>query len=339
MTATRIDINAGAGAYSVTVGKGVFSSINTIIGDCKNNQKTLVITDKKVYSLYGKDLSLSGEVCFYIIRGKERDKSLRTVKRICEYMLDKNFCRSDRIVALGGGVVGDIAGFVAAIYTRGIDYYQVPTTFLAGIDSSVGGKTAVNLSRGKNMIGAFYPPKQVIFDTETLLTLPQAELSCGMGEAVKYAIINREVFSVLTAEPFCIEKVSEACIRCKKTYVEADEYDDGKRMLLNLGHTFGHVLERKYKFRHGQAVGMGLRIIADACHKNRILPTEEYKKINELFDKFGILHANVPTEKLLNYIRNDKKARYGRYNIVLIRGVGNCEIKSFCLEELTRFFV
>ena len=334
-----IEINSKNGSYPVIIGDGLINRVDTFILEKYKSGKILVVTDVNVNRLYAKKLSLSGEVYFYVVKAGEKSKNLKTVEKITEFMLDKNFSRTDLIVALGGGVVGDIAGFTAAIYERGIDFVQIPTTLLAGTDSSVGGKTAVNLSKGKNIIGAFKAPVLVVFDTETLYTLPEEEIKSGLGEVIKYALIDRKIFDAIDKEEMDLKEVITLCVECKKRYVEEDETDLSIRAVLNLGHTFGHAIERKYGLKHGVAVGEGLRIIVKACYDKGVLPKDEYEKIVALFDRYGVEKFDKPVADLFSAIKFDKKIRNGKLNVVLIKGVGKCEIRKFDVEKFGAFFI
>ncbi len=334
-----IEINSKNGSYPVIIGDGLINRVDTFIPEKYKSGKILVVTDVNVNRLYAKKLSLSGEVYFYVVKAGEKSKNLKTVEKITEFMLDKNFSRTDLIVALGGGVVGDIAGFTAAIYERGIDFVQIPTTLLAGTDSSVGGKTAVNLSKGKNIIGAFKAPVLVVFDTETLYTLPEEEIKSGLGEVIKYALIDGKIFDAIDKEAIDLKEVITLCVECKKRYVEEDETDLSIRAVLNLGHTFGHAIERKYGLKHGVAVGEGLRIIVKACYDKGVLPKDEYEKIIALFDRYGVEILDKPVADLFPAIKFDKKIRNGKLNVVLIKGVGKCEIRKFDVEKFGAFFI
>lgn len=334
-----IEINSKNGSYPVIIGDGLIDRVDTFIPEKYKSGKILVVTDVNVNKLYAKKLSLSGEVYFYVVKAGEKSKNLKTVEKITEFMLDKNFSRTDLIVALGGGVVGDIAGFTAAIYERGIDFVQIPTTLLAGTDSSVGGKTAVNLSKGKNIIGAFKAPVLVVFDTETLYTLPEEEIKSGLGEVIKYALIDGKIFDAIDKEAIDLKEVITLCVECKKRYVEEDETDLSVRAILNLGHTFGHAIERKYGLKHGVAVGEGLRIIVKACYDKGVLPKDEYEKIVALFDRYGVEILDKPVADLFPAIKFDKKIRNGKLNVVLIKGVGKCEIRKFDVEKFGAFFI
>lgn len=339
MEKSVIEIKSKSGVYPVIIGDGLINCVDSFIPERYKSGKILVVTDKTVKKLYAKKLSLTGEVYFFAIKAGEKSKNIKTVEKITEFMLDKNFSRTDLIVALGGGVVGDIAGFAAAIYERGIDYVQIPTTLLAGTDSSVGGKTAVNLSKGKNMIGAFKAPVLVVFDTETIITLPEEEIKNGLGEVMKYALIDEKIFGFLSKDNVDLKEIVALCVECKKRYVEEDETDLSVRAVLNLGHTFGHAIERKYGVKHGVAVGEGLRIVVNSCYDNGVLPKDEYEKIVALFDRYGVKKFDKPVADLFSAIKLDKKIRNGQLNEVIVNGVGKCEIREFDIEKFGAFFI
>ena len=261
--------------------------------------------------------------------------------KIQEYLASNNFKRSDLIVALGGGVVGDLAGFVASTYMRGIDFVQVPTTLLAMIDSSVGGKTAVDLPNGKNLVGSFYQPIRVIIDLKTLDTLPCSEYKNGMGEGIKYAMLmNGELESIVTAGVTCssnIDKFVELCIRYKKYIVEEDEKESNLRRLLNLGHTFAHAIEKlsDYTIPHGVAVAQGLKIISDISKKQGKIAQVAYDKLIMLLDRYDMkIDKEYSMDEMLEVIKLDKKAEGDSVNVVMPYAFGDCRIEKIKIEDL-----
>ncbi len=270
---------------------------------------------------------------------RESAKTLATVEWLCRELARAGADRRSVIVALGGGVVGDIAGFVAASYMRGIRIVQVPTTLLAQIDSSIGGKTGVNLPEGKNLIGAFHQPRLVITDPQMLKTLPARQYRAGLYEAIKYGVIGdemlfrfleRQLSDVLKQRPAALEWVLERCIRAKAEVVSADERESGLREILNFGHTFGHALEaatRYRKFLHGEAVGLGMIAAARLSVEMKLLAAADAARISQLVRRVGPL-PKVPTmkaERLVELMRADKKARDGRLRMVLARRIGAVE--------------
>jgi len=255
----------------------------------------------------------------------EKSKSLEQFSRITELMLEQNIKKDAKLIALGGGVTGDLAGFVASVYLRGIDYIQIPTTLLSQIDSSVGGKVAINSSKGKNVIGSFYPPTMVLIDPKTLDTLPPRHFSNGMAEMIKYGMIaDKSLFEKIRFEDVKdhLEYFISRSLEIKKEFVEKDEFDNGLRQSLNFGHTFGHAIESYYeydKYLHGEAISIGMVMVLSKPEvrkelievlKKYRLPTEDSAKISDLKD----------------YVNRDKKARKELLNIVDVLEIGSCVI-------------
>ena len=251
--------------------------------------------------------------------------------------------RDGVIVALGGGVVGDLAGFVAGTYMRGIDYVQVPTTLLAAIDSSVGGKTAVDLKAGKNLAGRIYPPKAVVCDLDMLSTLPRAEWKCGLGEAVKYAVLaGGEIYDIMQAgAENDLERLVDLCIDYKRRIVEEDENERGLRRLLNLGHTVGHAIETESAlgFPHGVCVAMGIKVMARACVSAGLMPKDDYIALSSLLQKYGFPECPYSIRAVAEHIAHDKKIAAGKVNAIVIRGIGRCEVMPMTLGELEEFLI
>ena len=246
------------------------------------------------------------------------------------------------MIALGGGVVGDLAGFVASVYMRGVPYVQAPTTLLAAIDSSVGGKTAVDLKAGKNLAGRIYPPRAVVCDLDTLSTLPKAEWKCGIGEALKYAVLTGgEIFDIMEKglDESNTERLVDLAVDYKRRIVEADENEGGIRRLLNLGHTVGHAIETESAmgFPHGVCVAMGIKVIARASVKAGFLPKEDYLRISALLQKYGFSDCPYSLASVMEHTVHDKKIADGKLNAVVIRGIGNCDILPMTADELKGF--
>ena len=264
---------------------------NTLCGDIISGKKLAVITDDTVDGLYFKKLGLDGALKFVFPHGEE-SKNMNTLSEILEFLADNNFTRSDVLIALGGGVVGDITGFAAAIYMRGIDYIQVPTTLLAMVDSSVGGKCAVDLQHGKNLAGSFHQPKRVICDINALKMLPDEMYKAGMAEVIKYGVL-----AGISLESD-IETLVYDCVSVKADIVKADEFDNGTRQLLNLGHTPAHGIEAlsSYTVPHGFAVASGIGMIARASVKNGFCAKETAEKIIRILKENGL-----PTDTHYSY--------------------------------------
>ena len=284
--------------YDVHIGAGLLNEIPSVSDRLFNKGKLLVVTDDNVNVLYAQRvLSALNERGFnakkFVFPHGEQNKTLATFSDILDALAGYGFTRTDGVVALGGGVTGDVAGFAAAAYMRGINYVQVPTTLLAGIDSSVGGKTAVDLAGGKNLVGAFHQPVAVIFDTDTLKTLPQEYLQDGLGEGLKYAVLcGGELMQIMESglNEKNFERFLELCVGCKRDIVQADEREGGVRRLLNLGHTLGHALEKvsDFKISHGVAVADGLMRISEIAVRNGLLSATDGNRIVCLCKKYGM---------------------------------------------------
>ena len=257
-----------------------------------------------------------------------------------EFLAKEEMTRTDLIVALGGGVTGDLAGFGAAVYLRGIPFVQIPTTFLAAIDSSVGGKTAVDLEAGKNLAGAFYQPKLVLCDTDVLQTLPEVVFADGIAEALKYGVLgDAALFEKIAGGDFRqdLEEIIETCVSMKRDVVEEDEFDTGKRQLLNLGHTFGHAIEQKSHFQmtHGHAVAIGMHLIAKAAEAKGIAEKGTAAAIAKALEQNQLPKETEfsPAEVAEGTLR-DKKRRGGTISFVFPKKIGACEIVKIPVEEV-----
>lgn len=307
------------------------------------NKKTVIITDSNVYLIYKKRIEeiLKNLVYFiYIIDPGEDSKSFANYKKILEFLSSHNFTRADRVVAFGGGVVGDLAGFVASTYLRGIDFIAVPTTLLSMVDSSVGGKNGINFCGMKNQVGCFYFPKYVHIDYNFLKTLDKRNINNGLAEIFKYSILeDRDMFDDLNRNfsDIEIENIIEKSLRIKLKYVKNDEKDNDKRQYLNLGHTLAHAIEAlsEYKINHGEAVGIGIITMARSAYKLNIAKDDFYNTIINAFNKHGL-----PTEYKLNLddamkiINHDKKARDNMINIILPISIGSVTNKKVDFETL-----
>lgn len=336
-------IKTSTGSYPVYTGRGLLDDLASYLPENFAGRKVLTITDDSVAPLYLDKVRNAVGTEVFVVKHGEKSKSLSCVGKILEFLAEKEFNRKDAIIALGGGVVGDLAGFVSSIYVRGIPYVQIPTTLLAGIDSSVGGKTAVNLTRGKNMVGRIYPPEAVIFDLETLNTLPKKYLKDGYGEGLKYALLcGEELFAIMEkgVDESNLERFVDLCVRYKADVVEKDENESSLRRLLNLGHTVGHAVERKSSLRytHGVCVGIGLRVVCRACRKNGFLSENEYRRCITLFDKYRIPENPYPIKDLLDVMRLDKKTDGEYVNLITVHGIGDCRIEKMTFGEAEVFF-
>ena len=288
-----------------------------------------------------KSLTEAGfSVCTFVFPAGEASKNIHTLSHLLEFLAKEEMTRTDMIVALGGGVTGDLAGFGAAVYLRGIPFVQIPTTFLAAIDSSVGGKTAVDLEAGKNLAGAFYQPKLVLCDTDVLQTLPEVVFADGIAEALKYGVLgDAALFEKIAGGDFRqdLEEIIETCVSMKRDVVEEDEFDTGKRQLLNLGHTFGHAIEQKSHFQmtHGHAVAIGMHLIAKAAEAKGIAEKGTAAAIAKALEQNQLPKETEfsPAEVAEGTLR-DKKRRGGTISFVFPKKIGACEIVKIPVEEV-----
>lgn len=342
MRSVRVKTSA---TYEVLIGSGLLQKageeVKKVISPCK----AAIVTDSTVVHLYEetvrKSLAEAGfSVCTFVFPAGEASKNMHTLSHLLEFLAKEEMTRTDLIVALGGGVTGDLAGFGAAVYLRGIPFVQIPTTFLAAIDSSVGGKTAVDLEAGKNLAGAFYQPKLVLCDTDVLQTLPEVVFADGIAEALKYGVLgDAALFEKIAGGDFRqdLEEIIETCVSMKRDVVEEDEFDTGKRQLLNLGHTFGHAIEQKSHFQmtHGHAVAIGMHLIAKAAEAKGIAEKGTAAAIAKALEQNQLLKETTfsPAEVAEGTLR-DKKRRGGTISFVFPKKIGACEIVKIPVEEV-----
>lgn len=328
--------------YDILIGSGLLAQLGMETVKLGNVRKVCIVSDSNVWPLYGetavKSLELARlDVISYVFPAGEASKNSITYLNLLNHLAESKLTRSDLIVALGGGVVGDLAGFAAATYLRGIRFVQVPTTLLAAVDSSVGGKTAIDLPAGKNLAGAFWQPSLVLCDTDTLDTLPDNIFRDGCAEVIKYAILyDPALFSALEKErlSFDREAVISRCVELKRDVVMADEYDTGERMKLNLGHTLGHGVEASSDFSisHGQAVAIGTAIV---CRASKCRDTD---RILHLLKSFGLpTETEYSAQTLFDYSLSDKKRAAGRISLIVPETIGNCHIVPTAVEQLKSF--
>ena len=336
-------------SYTIFTGKFLLSEITGKIQLFTNAKKILLIISERVNKLYGKDFDIilnAFEVKKFVIKDGEKYKTLKTFEKIMNFALKNGFTRSDCVIGAGGGVVGDIAGFVASTFMRGIDLIQIPTTLLACVDSSVGGKTGVDSTFGKNLIGTFYQPKCVIINVDFLKTLDERQFNSGLGEVLKYAFIEKSCISnnefglfnllnenaeqILNRDEKIIQKIIEICVSLKISVVEKDEKEGGLRQILNFGHTYGHALEKvtRYKrYTHGEAVIQGIYYAFNKAEKMN-LTTKSYKhSAFALLEKFGFKAENLSDKKIIKEMIYDKKVINSGLNFVLPTEYAQVEIK------------
>lgn len=346
-----VTVNASH-TYEIFIKRGLLKDCGHIIADTVKAKTFAVITDDNVDKLYSdtviNSLSEKGfSVVKFVFPHGETSKSLYTLSRIYSFLCENHLTHSDCLIALGGGVVGDITGFASATYLRGIDYIQIPTTLLAQIDSSVGGKTAIDLPNGKNLVGAFKQPACVICDPDTLNTLDRKFLSDGMAEAIKYGCIrDYSLFRLIEEHNLdTIKSIADElifrCVSIKKEVVEHDEFDKGERMILNFGHTLGHAVESFYHYEtytHGNAVAVGMCLMAERCEKNNIHSHQITEELVNCCKKYELaVSVPAPLDELVPLCFNDKKCEGKNINIIICAKLGHSEVQKKTIEEFKKF--
>ena len=320
--------------YDITIERGILSKASDLIN---LKRKCLIITDDNIPTTYIDTLKNQCDNPYvYVIKHGESSKNIKYFEKILKYLVENNFTRTDCVIALGGGVVGDLAGFVAASYMRGIEFYNIPTTLLAMVDSSIGGKTAIDFNGIKNIVGAFYQPSAVIIDPDTLKSLKKRQIHAGLVETIKMALcFDKDLFYTIYESKDLNRDLDEIIYRSlliKRSVVEVDEKENNIRKSLNFGHTIGHVIEAKYspKFLHGEAVAMGMLYFSSKEIKDKIL--------------YLIKKYHLPSPVDLNYddavelLKHDKKASNDSISIIYVNEVGKYEIKKEKIEDLVKYF-
>lgn len=356
MKTIEVRVDGTSVEYIIAIGRNISAKLYEYLSLRYKGKKAAIITDDNVNRLYGasiyKGITSSGLVCRLItVAPGEKSKSLGVLSEIYGALSDFNMSRGDVIIALGGGVVGDLAGFAAATFLRGVPYIQVPTTLLAQVDSSVGGKTAIDLPGGKNLVGAFYQPEAVFIGTRFLDTLEGRFLRDGMAEVVKYGCIKDEALfkRLMGYESLrdCIDDMEELvyfCCSIKRSVVEMDERDKGERMLLNFGHTLGHAVEQYYnyeKYSHGEAVAMGMTEITARSEAAGLTEKGTSEALEGILAKYGLPESIPVADKneLLAAMRLDKKISGDSISIVLLQRMGAAYLKKMSLQEFSDFIV
>jgi 3-dehydroquinate synthase len=362
-----VDVALGARSYHIVIGRGLLPSLGARLAALRPAAKVAVVSDETVAKHYlsPTTAALQGaglQSAAVVVPAGEGSKSFAVFERVCEELIAARIERGDLVVALGGGVVGDLAGFAAAVVRRGLDYVQVPTTLLAQVDSSVGGKTAIDSRHGKNLVGAFHQPILVVADTALLDTLPPREFRSGYAEVVKYGLLGdaaffawleknwREVFAGGGAR----EQAIATCCRAKAAIVARDERESGERALLNLGHTFGHALEAAAGFSasllHGEAIALGTVLAFEFSARRGLLARAEAERVARHLEAVGLptqiasVAGGLPdADGLMDLIAQDKKVKRGKLTFVLVRGIGQAfiaadvdaaELRAYLLEKL-----
>lgn len=344
----EVRVNLADRSYVITIGAEIIERVGDIVSGACKPTSAAVVTNTTVAKYYSKGI-LDSMACAGIrtelitLPSGERFKTLHSIAKIYDAMLDFKMDRRSVIVALGGGVIGDMAGFAAATYMRGIDFIQVPTTLLAQVDASIGGKTGVDLPQGKNLVGAFHQPRAVIIDTRTLDTLPMRELRSGLAEVVKHGIIYDRQYldfiesnskELLKRNHEVLEKTICRSVEIKRDVVEADERESGLRAILNYGHTVGHAVEALSgfgKYRHGEASSIGMVTEALAAEDNGFAESGVTKKIAGVLNKFGLpvdMPVGLDTYEIIRAIELDKKTMGGKIRLALPVEIGKCRVIS-----------
>ena len=335
-------------AYQVHIGSGLLPQLGERLRGVCQGSTAAIVSDSNVYPLYGeaaeKSLKDAGfRVLNFVFPAGEESKNAETYLNLLNFLAEKEVTRTDCLVALGGGVVGDLTGFAAATYLRGIPYIQVPTTLLAAVDSSVGGKTAIDLPTGKNLVGAFCQPKMVLCDIETLNRLPEDIFRDGCAEVIKYGVLyDRKLFDHLSQEGigFHREAVIARCVELKRDVVMADEFDTGERMKLNLGHTFGHGIEARSHFTvsHGKAVAAGMCIVARSAAACGYCSKEVSDAVTSVVRRFGLrASTGYDASDLFTCALSDKKRSGSRVNLIIPHDIGDCRILPMELPHIQSF--
>jgi 3-dehydroquinate synthase len=347
-----VKVTLGARTYDIVIGRGVIASLGARIAALRPGAKICIVTDENVvrhvFPVIGSALDHGGvERNCVVVPPGEGSKSYRFFEQVCEAIIKSRIERNDLVVALGGGVIGDLAGFAAASVRRGLDYVQVPTTLLAQVDSSVGGKTAIDSAHGKNLIGAFHQPILVLADTALLDTLPEREFRAGYAEVAKYGLLGDAAFfswleqnwrEIFTGGPAREQAIAVSC-RAKAAIVARDERESGERALLNLGHTFGHALEAACGFSdrllHGEAIAAGMALAFGFSARQGFLPAAEAERAIRHLAQVGLptrlkdIPGPLPSiDQLMELIAQDKKVKRGMLTFILARGIGSAFIEA-----------
>lgn len=355
----NVNIN-NSKSYNINITDDSITKLMEEVNSLTSAQKRLFVVSQKVYNLYKQDLCLNKEELL-ILKDGEAEKNFKNYTKILETAAMIGLTRNDVMIAIGGGVIGDIVGFAASTYMRGIDFIQVPTTLLAMVDSSVGGKTAIDLNGIKNIIGSFYQPKEVFININFLNTLDKKQYMSGLGEILKYAFIEDDcgykhslfLFEYLTLgcekllakEAMTVFRVIEYCLNLKIAVVNQDEKENDLRRILNLGHTLGHALESitKYKiYTHGGAVVQGIFFILNWAYSQNIITYSYYRLSIELLNKYGFKNQNLiekySTEKLIEYMKKDKKATSDKITFVVPSEKKKVKIMALTIDEVLKMF-
>lgn len=333
----KLTVDLGTNSYPIYIKNHILTDAGSYISQVFKGKRIIIISDDNVFPLYGDTLlsSLEAYECHTLVLPHgEPTKNFQSLPVIYSAMLKARISRSDLVIALGGGVIGDLAGFAAASYLRGVKLVQIPTSLLAQVDSSVGGKVAVDLPEGKNLVGAFYQPKLVLIDPTVLDTLPEHFIHDGMGEIIKYGCIkDAALFETLKSHTSFedlkpdLANIIARCVDIKRVVVEHDQFDTGERMLLNFGHTLGHTIEQYYHYEresHGEAVAIGMYQLCLAAEAKGLTKEGCAAQILDMLDIYGLPHeCGLKMDVLTNAITLDKKNLNNKLNLVLLHDIGD----------------
>ncbi len=330
-------------SYEVIIGERLLPCLGEYLGQVTKAKKIAIVSDSNVWPLYGQvamDALAGYEIVSFVFPAGEESKNGETYLKLLNFLAENKLTRSDCLVALGGGVVGDLTGFAAATYLRGVDFVQVPTTLLAAVDSSVGGKTAIDLNAGKNLAGAFYQPRAVLCDLDTLTTLPEDVFRDGCAEVIKYGVLYDETLFAHLEEKglgFDREDVIARCVELKRDVVAQDEFDRGQRQKLNLGHTVGHGIEAcsGYRISHGSAVAAGMCMVSRAAARKGICSQSCAERIENVIQAFGLpTSSEYSAKELYRWALSDKKRSGGTVNLILPEKIGFCRMEATAVEDV-----
>lgn len=345
----KVEVKTGR-KYDILIEHGIIKKSGEYIRPLTRAVRAVIVSDSNVAPIYAdtvKDsLEKNGfETSVFVFEAGEERKRLSTIEKMYSFFFENNITRTDIVVALGGGVTGDMAGFASASYLRGIDFVQIPTTLLSQVDSSVGGKTGVDLPTGKNLVGAFWQPILVLIDPDTLNTLPKTFFNDGLGEVIKYGCIrSKSLFERLEKENAAdfIDDIIFECVSIKRDVVENDERDTGERAILNFGHTFGHALEKLNNYAvitHGEAVGIGSFIITDITEKKGITKSGSAERIKNLLEKYGLpTETKFSLSDIVSATRGDKKSSGKSISFIFLSDIGECFINKIQISDMKGFF-
>jgi len=362
MKVLKLTINTKSEKYPILIGSNLLSNISEILKKhLITFHKCLLIIDKNVptkkINIIKKNFR-NKKIFSHKFNATETNKNQKSIDKILEILLKKNFSRQDCIISIGGGITGDISGYAASLFKRGLQFVNIPTTLLAQVDSSIGGKTGINTKYGKNLIGSFYQPKLVISDTNFLKTLPKREIICGYGEILKHSLISKKLFFKFLDKnfdkvfnlksPFIEKTIYESC-KIKKIIVEKDEKEINLRKFLNFGHTFGHAFEASLRYskklNHGEAVLLGMKTALDYSYKKKILHKQDYEiinqhvKISKLPNDIKKYFTKKDINRILSFMTKDKKNDSDRINLILLKKIGiPIIIKNLDKKQLKPFF-